>query len=112
RMPARELFEAICASAHACGDPGLLFVDAINRANPLPFLGRIEATNPCGEEPLHPHESCNLGSINLPRFLHDGGVDCDRLTDVVHLAVRGRDDDIDAVRYPPPELARAALVSR
>jgi len=112
RMPARELFEAICASAHACGDPGLLFVDAINRANPLPFLGRIEATNPCGEVPLLPHESCNLGSINLPRFLRDGGVDWDRLTEVVHLAVRFLDDVIDAGRYPTPELERAALASR
>jgi len=112
RVPAADLFEEICASAHACGDPGLLFVDAINRANPLPTLGRIEATNPCGEVPLLPYESCNLGSINLARFVRDGRVDWERLTEVVHLAVRFLDDVIDVSRYPVPELERAARASR
>jgi ribonucleoside-diphosphate reductase alpha chain len=111
-VPAVELFEAICASAHACGDPGLLFVDAIDRANPLPTLGRIEATNPCGEVPLLPYESCNLGSINLARFVRDGDVDWDRLGAVVHVAVRFLDDVIDVSRYPFTELERAALASR
>jgi ribonucleoside-diphosphate reductase alpha chain len=112
RLPAVELFELICESAHDCGDPGVLFLDAINRANPLPGRGRIEATNPCGEVPLLPHESCNLGSINVARFTAGGAVDWQRLTDVVHLAVRFLDDVIDVSRYPFPELEDAALASR
>lgn len=106
RMPAAELFDAICKAAHAGGDPGLVFLDTINRANPVPGRGRIEATNPCGEVPLLPYESCNLGSINLARMLADGRVDWDRLEEVAGVAVRFLDDVIDVSRYPFPNWVR------
>lgn len=112
RMPAAELFDAICHAAHACGDPGLVFLDTINRANPVPARGRIEATNPCGEVPLLPYESCNLGSINLARMITNGHVDWDRLGAVTEVAVRFLDDVIDVSRYPFPELAEAARATR
>ena len=112
RLPAAKLFDIICGAAHVCGDPGLLFLDTINRANPLPGRGRIEATNPCGEVPLLPYESCNLGSVNLARMITDGRVDWDRLNEVVEVAVRFLDDVIDVSRYPFPELAEAARATR
>jgi ribonucleoside-diphosphate reductase alpha chain len=112
RTPATELFDAICESAHRCGDPGLLFLDTINRANPLPMAGRIEATNPCGEVPLLPHESCNLGSLNLAHFAEYGQIDWDRLAAAVRLAVRFLDDVIDVSRYPIDELTDAAHATR
>ncbi|SRX93024.1 putative ribonucleoside-diphosphate reductase (large subunit) NrdZ (ribonucleotide reductase) [Mycobacterium tuberculosis H37Rv] [Mycobacterium shimoidei] len=112
RIPAAELFDAICDAAHACGDPGLVFLDTINRANPVPARGRIEATNPCGEVPLLPYESCNLGSINLARMVSNGRVDWDKLADTTEVAVRFLDDVIDVSRYPFPELAEAARATR
>lgn len=112
RVPAADLFDTICESAHACGDPGLVFLDTINRANPMPGQGRIEATNPCGEVPLFPYESCNLGSINLARMTTAGGVDWARLDDVAESAVRFLDDVIDVSRYPFPELGEATRATR
>ena len=112
RRPAREVFELICSSAWQCGDPGMVFIDTINAANPLREVALIEATNPCGEEPLLPYESCNLGSINLTRFVRDGRFDLARLGPVVDEAVRFLDDVIDANRYPIPEIERATRASR
>ncbi|BBX74955.1 vitamin B12-dependent ribonucleoside-diphosphate reductase [Mycobacterium shinjukuense] len=112
RVPAAELFDAICEAAHACGDPGLVFLDTINRANPVPGRGRIEATNPCGEVPLLPYESCNLGSINLARMITDGHIDWDRLDEVTGVALRFLDDVIDVSRYPFPELGEATRATR
>jgi ribonucleoside-diphosphate reductase alpha chain len=112
RVGAADLFDAICDAAHRTGDPGLLFLDTINRANPTPALGAIEATNPCGEVPLLPNESCNLGSINVARFAGGGRVDWERLAGTVRLAVRFLDDVIDVSRYPFPELEHAALATR
>jgi ribonucleoside-diphosphate reductase alpha chain len=112
RVSAVELFTAICEAAHACGDPGLVFLDTINRANPVPSAGRIEATNPCGEVPLLPYESCNLGSINLARMISNAHVDWNRLEEVAGVAVRFLDDVIDVSRYPFPELGEATRAGR
>ncbi|HLH67973.1 MAG TPA: adenosylcobalamin-dependent ribonucleoside-diphosphate reductase [Candidatus Dormibacteraeota bacterium] len=111
-VPARELFDLICEQAHRTGDPGLLFVDRINRDNVLPGRGRIEATNPCGEVPLLPYESCNLGSVNLPRLLGRDSLDWGRLRTVVRLLTRFLDDVIEVNRYPRREIQEATLASR
>ncbi len=112
RVAAAELFEAICEAAWQGGDPGLLFTDRINAGNPLPSLGRIEATNPCGEVPLLPYESCNLGSLNLARFVTGQRVDYPRLRAAVDLAVRFLDDVIEVSHYPVPELEGPARAAR
>ncbi|MEE8413055.1 MAG: adenosylcobalamin-dependent ribonucleoside-diphosphate reductase, partial [Dehalococcoidales bacterium] len=97
---ARELFDMIVNNAWRRGDPGLVFLDEINRHNPTPQQGRLEATNPCGELPLLPYESCNLGSINLVRMVSDGQVDWPKLEQVVNLAVRFLDNVIEANVFP------------
>lgn len=107
-----ELFEAIAEAAWAVGDPGLLFLDEINRYNPTPALGRIEATNPCGEQPLLPYESCTLGSINLAAFAENAGVDWQRLKGVIWDAVVFLDNVIEANRYPVPEIETATRRTR
>lgn len=116
RLPARGLFERLRAAAWATGDPGMLFVDAVNRANPVPEAGAIESTNPCGEVPLLPYEACNLGSLNLPRFLVGETVpaemDWKRLGQAVREAIRFLDDVITVNRYPLPEIEEAALARR
>ena len=111
-VDAGGLFDLLATQAWGSGDPGLMFIDQVNAANPVPSLGRIEATNPCGEVPLLPYESCNLGSLNLPRFVAEGRVDWRRLTASVRLAVRFLDDVIEVNRYPIPELEAAARRTR
>ncbi|OPY31765.1 MAG: ribonucleotide-diphosphate reductase subunit alpha [Methanomassiliicoccales archaeon PtaU1.Bin124] len=102
---ARQVFDELCHSAWSSGDPGLLFLDEMNRHNPTPFLGQFETTNPCGEVPLLPFEACNLGSVNLARLLsRDGDIDWERFDDAVYVAVRFLDDVIDASRYPLPQI--------
>lgn len=107
KIKARFLFEEIVEAAWKCGDPGLIFLDTINRANPTPALGEISATNPCGEVPLLPYESCNLGSINLSKMVKGkkwaGEIDYELLSRLVKLSVRFLDNVIDANRYPLPE---------
>ncbi len=116
RRPAREVFERIVQAAWASGDPGMLFLDAINRANPMAALGPIEATNPCGEVPLRPWESCILGSINLAHVVVDGpdhaAVDWARLRALVHAGVRFLDDAIEINRDPSTQIAVATRATR
>lgn len=111
-LNARALFDEIVASAWATGDPGLLFYDRINAANPTPHLGAIEATNPCGEQPLLPYESCNLGSINVARLGRSGSVDYDRLAAVVAHAVHFLDNVLDANVYPVDAVRHVTLGNR
>ena len=99
-LRARELFDLIVTQAHHNGEPGVLFVDAANRENPIPNLYRLESTNPCGEQWLGPYENCCLGSINLARHgKADGSIDWDTLRDSVQTATRFLDDVIDANAY-------------
>lgn len=112
---ARDLFEMIVKQAHHNGEPGLLFLDAANRANPVPHLYQLEATNPCGEQWLGPYENCCLGSLNLAQhFGPDHTVDWTKLRDNTRLAVRFLDDVVDANAYVPavPQLKEAALRNR
>jgi ribonucleoside-diphosphate reductase alpha chain len=111
-IPALRVFETVARHAHANGEPGLLFLDAVNRDNPTPALGAIEATNPCGEQPLLPYEACNLGSINLVQMLRGKEVAWDRLRGVVHDAIRFLDDVVEVNSFPIPEIAAATRRTR
>ena len=114
KVNAREVFDLIVSSAWQSGDPGLLFLDEINRKHPLPW--RIEATNPCGEVPLLPYESCNLGSINLSKFVYGpigkGKINWEELERVVRLAVRFLDNVITVNRFPLPQIEKVVKANR
>ena len=109
---ARVLFDEIVANAWETGDPGLLFYDRINSANPTPNLGAIEATNPCGEQPLLPYESCNLGSIQVAQFVRAGEIDYQELSRVVFHAVHFLDNVLDANWYPVQAVREVTLGNR
>ena len=116
RLNARKVFEAIINSAWQTGEPGIIFLDRLNRDNPVPSLGEIESTNPCGEQPLLPYEACNLGSINLVQHLKetpDGWVlDKEKLTATVYKAVHFLDNVIEVNKYPLPEIDRMTRSTR
>ena len=121
RLPAREVFDLLVRKAWQSGDPGIVFLDRINRDNPTPDQGAIESTNPCGEQPLLPFEACNLGSINLSCFHVPGhennadpatAIDWDDLRRVVHLSVRFLDNVIDASRFPLERIGETVRKNR
>lgn len=115
-IPAASLWERIATAAWETGDPGLLFLDAINRSQPTPALGRIEATNPCGEVPLFPYESCNLASINLSHMVCPAAqgfaIDWQKLAHTVRLGVRLLDNMIEVGRWPSPRIEQATRANR
>jgi len=109
---ASDVFDEIVRCAHATGEPGLLFIDRMNAANPTPGLGEFETTNPCGETQLLPYESCNLASINLARMVSGGRVDRERLERTARLATRFLDNVVEVNRHPLPEVAELSRANR
>ncbi|MBM4442822.1 MAG: vitamin B12-dependent ribonucleotide reductase [Candidatus Rokubacteria bacterium] len=119
RLSAREVFDRMVRAAWRTGDPGMVFIDRINQspANPTPSIGTIEATNPCGEQPLLPNEACNLGSLNVAKFARTGpngekSIDWDEMERVVRLAVRFLDDVIEMNPYPLPVIDETVKANR
>ncbi len=114
KLSAKYLFDKIAECAWRAGDPGVIFLDTINRAHTLTALGEIESTNPCGELPLLPYESCNLASINLSKTVAGDrtSIDWDKLGNLVHLGVRFLDDVIDVNRFPLPEIENVTKGNR
>ncbi|HEY6008929.1 MAG TPA: adenosylcobalamin-dependent ribonucleoside-diphosphate reductase [Geobacteraceae bacterium] len=106
RLRAKEVFAEIVESAWETGDPGLVFIDRVNRANPTPRVGVFESTNPCGEQPLLPYEACVLGSLNLGKYARRGEIDYAALGADVHTAVRFLDNTIEVNAYPSPAIER------
>jgi ribonucleoside-diphosphate reductase alpha chain len=111
-IKAKSLFDLIVNAAWRTGDPGLVFIDEINRKNPTPQAGKIEATNPCGELPLLAYESCNLASINLSKMVDNRKLNWDKLKDCVNWGILFLDNVIEVNKYPLPEIKEITLANR
>ncbi|MBN1912829.1 MAG: adenosylcobalamin-dependent ribonucleoside-diphosphate reductase, partial [Candidatus Omnitrophica bacterium] len=113
----KEVFELIVKQAHKNGEPGIIFIDRINQDNPTPRLGKIESTNPCGEQPILPYESCDLGSINLARMYKEAAprryeIDWEKLKTATRLGVHFLDNLIDVNKFPIPQIEKATRLTR
>ncbi|MCH8003043.1 MAG: adenosylcobalamin-dependent ribonucleoside-diphosphate reductase [Nanoarchaeota archaeon] len=109
---AEKIFELICEEANKTGDPGIIFLDRINKDNPIPELGILEATDSCGEQPLLPYESANLGSINLSNMAKNGNINFNKLKTTIHNAIHFLDNVIDMCHYPSPETKEIVHANR
>lgn len=116
RLPSQMVFDRLVEAAWATGEPGAIFLDHVNAENPTPQLGQIEATNPCGEQPLLPYESCTLGSIDVAKFVlpnqRQATIDYPRLADAIEVAVRFLDNVVDRNHYPLAQIQSATLRTR